>query len=90
MTFTVFRVTRDYGANGWAVQRTPLEVFHGLSGLEEAAAHAAKLALLGDVVEVWGAQETLNGKEERLVAVLSWWAFKRGAATVGYDTDYLD
>lgn len=90
MKFTVYRVNRAYGPNGWTVQRTALETFQGLHGLEKAAAYAANLALVGNVVEIWGTQETLRGPEERLVAILSWWSFKRGATSVSYDTDYLD
>jgi hypothetical protein len=91
MRFELFKVTRQYGANGWEVHREPLnEHFEGLSGLQKAAAYAANLALLGDVIEIWGVQPTFNGQDKRLVAALSWWAFKRGAASIAYDTDYLD
>jgi len=89
MRFEVFEVKRAYGPNGWEVCREFIQAFGGLNGFVAAAQAAADLALVGRVTEIWGVQETLKGEERRLVGALSWWSFRRGAATLTYDTDYL-
>ena len=89
MRFEVFEIRRAYGPNGWEVSREFIQAFEGLNGFPAAAQAAADLALVGKVTEIWGIQDTLKGEERRLVGVLSWWSFRRGATTLTYDTDYL-
>jgi hypothetical protein len=90
MRFLVLEVKRSYGPNGWQVTKQPIAAFDGLNGFAAAAQEAANLALVGRVIEIWGAQDTLDGQDNRLVAVVTWWGFKRGATSITYDTDYLD
>lgn len=86
MTFEVVVVKRQ----GADISRETSAAFNGAKALDEAAAYAASLAILGRVVEVWALRDTLQGTEKRIIGVMSWWAFKKGAATITYDTDYLD